>query len=102
MAVFDELPPLSSLSADAQKTIGVYGAKVPALVGPTFRTRWATRTTKDLTREFRERFGGLSDETRLNLIAYILQANGALPGKQPLTMATDVEIRTLTPIDAPK
>lgn len=31
------------------------------------------------------------------MIAYILQANGALPGSQPLTMTTDVEIRALVP-----
>lgn len=95
-----ELPSVSSLSQDYQKTIAPY-RKIPALVGPEFRSRWATRTTKDLSREFRERFGNLSEETRLNLIAYILQANGALPGAQPLTMATDVPIRNLAPIEPP-
>jgi hypothetical protein len=95
-----ELPSVSSLSEDYQKTINTYGGKIPALVGPEFRKRWAARTTKDLTWEFQGRFGGLSEETRLNLIAYILQGNGALPGKQPLTVATDVPIRNLAPIDA--
>jgi hypothetical protein len=95
-----ELPSVSSLSEDYQKTISVYG-KVPALVGPEFLKRWATRTTKDLSKEFQERFGGLREETRLNLIAYILQANGALPGTQPLTVATEVQIRNLAPIDPP-
>jgi hypothetical protein len=80
--------------------INLYG-KIPALVGPEFLKRWGTRTTKDLTREFQERFGVLTEETRLNLIAYILQANGALAGKQPLTMATDVRIRNLASNDAP-
>jgi hypothetical protein len=97
----DELPSISSLSEDAQKTIGVYGGRIPALVGPKFRTRWAAKTTKDLTSEFQGRFGNLSEETRLNLIAYILQANGALAGTQPLTMATEVPIRSLAPIDTP-
>jgi len=97
-----ELPPVSSLPDNTQKMITTYGGKVPALVGPTFMKRWATRTTKDLSAEFKGRFGDLSQETRLNLIAYILKANGALPGTQPLTAATDVEIRTLAPIDAPK
>jgi len=95
-----EFPSVSSLPEDYQKTISVYG-KVPALVGSEFLKRWATRTTKDLTREFQERFGGLPEETRLSLIAYILQANGALPGTQPLTVATEVQIRNLAPIDAP-
>jgi hypothetical protein len=94
-----ELPPVSSLSEDYQKTISVYG-KIPALVGPEFRKRWAARTTKDLSKEFEGRFGGLTEETRLNLIAYILQANGALPGMQPLTVTTDVPIRELAPINA--
>jgi cytochrome c553 len=91
-----ELPPLSSLSEDYQKTLNPYGGKVPALVGPEFLKRWSTRTTKDLSKEFQDRFGNLREETRLNLIAYILQANGALPGTQPLTAATDVPIRNLT------
>lgn len=94
-----ELPALSSLREDYQKTLSPYGGKVPALVGPEFRKRWATRTTKDLSREFQGRFGNLSEETRLNLIAYILQANGALPGTQPLTATTDVQIRSLAPIE---
>jgi hypothetical protein len=70
-------------------------------VGPEFLKRWATRTTKDLSYEFQGRFGNLSEETRLNLIAYILQANGALPGTKPLTVATDVQIRALAPTDLP-
>src|SRR5262245_39257158 len=72
-----ELPPVSSLREAQQEMINVYGGRVPALVGPEFLTRWGGQTTKDLTKEFRERFGNLSEETRLNLIAYILQANGA-------------------------
>ena len=95
-----ELPSISSLPEDSQKMINVYG-KVPALVGPEFLKRWSTRTTKDLSKEFQDRFGVLSEETRLNLIAYILQSNGALAGMRPLTMATDVQIRNLAPIEAP-
>jgi hypothetical protein len=90
-----ELPPVSSLPEDYQKTISVYSGKVPALVGPEFLKRWASRSTKDLIREFQDRFGDLREETRLNLIAYILQANGAWPGTEALTPATDVEILSL-------
>ena len=100
-----ELPPVSSLPGEYQNLINGNGGKVPALVGPTFVTRWAARTTRNLSTEFLERFGPrtahLSEETRLNLIAYILQANGALPGTQPLTMTTDVEIRTVLPVGPP-
>jgi hypothetical protein len=90
-----ELPPVSSLSEDRQKTINVYGGKVPALVGPEFLQRWSGRTTKDLSKEFQDRFGNIVEDTRLNLIAYILQANGALSGTQRLTVETDVEIASL-------
>ena len=96
-----ELPPVNSLPGEYQNLINGNGGKVPALVGAAFVTRWAGRTTKNLSTEFFERFGPrtahLSEETRLNLIAYILKANGALPGPQPLTMTTDVEINAVLP-----
>jgi len=95
----DELPPLNSLPEDYQNLIKGNGGRVPDLVGPMFRTRWGGRSTKDLIAEFQLRFAPpgsrLSEETRLNLIAYILQANGASPGTQPLTLATDVEMRAV-------
>ena len=89
----DEVPPLNTLTEDYQKLIRGNGGKVPALVGPSFRTRWVAKSTKDLSHEFLERFGNVSEETRLNIIAYILQENGAVSGTQPLTMTTDVEFR---------
>lgn len=96
-----ELPPIGSLPGEYQNLINGNGGKVPALVGPTFVMRWAARSTRNLSTEFLERFGPrtghLSEETRLDLIAYILKANGALPGAQPLTMTTDVEIRSILP-----
>jgi hypothetical protein len=43
-----------------------------------------------------KRFSGdLSEETQLNIMAYILQLNGALPGPRPLTRSTDAEIGRL-------
>jgi cytochrome c1 len=93
----DELPPLDSLSAATQKMIrDQYHGRVPALVGPTFVARWAARTTKDLNHDFERRFADtLSEETRLNIVAYLLQANGSTPGSEPLTMATSVGIGSL-------
>jgi hypothetical protein len=92
----DELPPLSSLPEDTQTMVGNYGGNVPQLAGPKFMQRWATRSTKDLSAEMKDRFGGpLSEETRLNIMAYILQLNGALPGSQPLTQSTDVPMNRL-------
>jgi hypothetical protein len=90
-----ELPAVGSLSPDAQETIKKYG-KIPALVGPTFRAKWGARSTMALVDEFKGRFGNLSEETRLNIIAFILQSNGAKPGTQPLSANTDVKIDTLT------
>jgi cytochrome c553 len=91
-----ELPPLTSLSEDYQKLIAGNGGRVPQLIGPQFAARWRQRSTRALVEEFNGRFSPpLSEETRLNMIAYLLKANGALPGSQPLTSSTDIEIRTL-------
>ena len=50
-----------------------------------------------LTAEFERRFADtLSVDTRLDLVACILQMNGAAAGSQALTMETDVEIGRLT------
>ncbi len=93
-----ELPPISSLPQDYQQLISGNGGSVPALVGPKFIARWAGRSTKDLTKEFEERFvPPLTEQTRLNMIAYLLQASGAQAGMRPLTMDTNVKIRTLVP-----
>jgi hypothetical protein len=91
----EELPPLSSLP-DATQTLVRNGGNVPQLAGRQFMQRWATRSTRDLSTDLRRRFAGpLSEETRLNIMAYILQLNGALPGTQPLTESTDVPINRL-------
>jgi mono/diheme cytochrome c family protein len=91
----NELPPLNSLP-EATQTLIRNGGKVPQLAGPEFMTRWATRSTKALSAEMRGRFAGpLNEETRLNIMAYILQLNGAVPGPRPLTESTDVTINRL-------
>jgi hypothetical protein len=38
----------------------------------------------------------MSDETTVNITAYVLQVNGATPGTQPLTRATDVIVNSIT------
>jgi cytochrome c1 len=92
----DELPALSSLPEGQQKTIQNAHGKVPPLVGSAFLERWGTRSTKALTVDFQKRFApALSEETRLNIIAYLLQLNGATPGTRPFTMETDVQIAAL-------
>jgi hypothetical protein len=91
-----EVPELSSIDEGPRQTVVNMGGKVPALAGPKFATRWSARSTKDLSFNFQQRFSSdLSEETRLNIIAYILQLNGALSGTQRLTASTDVEIGKL-------
>ena len=93
----DEIPELSSLPEDLQATIRNNGGNVPQLVGPKFMARWGARSTKDFSAEMKSRFSGpLNEETQLNIMAYILQLNGALPGPQPLMRFTDVEVGKLT------
>jgi cytochrome c553 len=92
----DELPALSSLPDGIQKSIRSYGGRVPPLAGANFVARWGARSTKALSADMLRRFANLSEQTRLDIMAYILQLNGALPGAEPLTAATDVEIRSLT------
>jgi hypothetical protein len=97
----DETPELNSLPENLQTTIRNYGGRVPQLAGPKFITRWGARSTKDFSREMMNRFTGpLDKETQLNIMAYILQLNGALPGPQPLTRSTDVEIGRLLGVPA--
>ena len=94
-----ELPPLASLREDYRTLIKNNGGIVPPFIGPEFMAKWGPRTTQDLIKEFEDRFAppgsDMSPETRLNLIAYILQANGAPAGSQPLTMATDVRLGSI-------
>ena len=94
-----EAPALSSLPAEMQEVVRAAGGQVPPLIGADFMSEWGT--TRDLSSRIKTAVGGfppadLSDETYLNLTAYILQANGARPGAQSLTAATAVEIRSLT------
>jgi hypothetical protein len=71
-------------------------------VGPKFRARWANRSVKDLTVNFKDRFApGLSEETRLDILAYVLSENGFRAGREPLTMATDVPMHLLAGSDEP-
>jgi hypothetical protein len=82
-----------------QEVVRAAGGQVPPLIGANFMSKWGT--TRDLSSRIKTAVGGfppadLSDETYLNLTAYILQANGARPGAQSLTAATAVEIRSLT------
>jgi hypothetical protein len=87
-----ELPPLSSLSKSYQEFIGPRGW-VPPLAGKEFLDRWGSKSGAGLIARFQETvdsfaFEGFTDQSTVNITAYILQVNGAKPGTQPLTRST--------------
>ena len=75
--------------------------EAPPLSGANFMNMWRNRPTSDLFTRIRTSMpisnpGSLSDEEAVNLVAYILQANGATAGTQALTPATIVPIGAVT------
>ena len=73
------------------------GAEAPPLRGVDFLNGWAGRTTDELFAYVRDGMppglgGSLSDQVYLNLVAYLLDANGARPGDAPLTADAAVTI----------
>jgi alcohol dehydrogenase (cytochrome c) len=74
--------------------------EAPQLAGSNFMTQWGGRTTSDLIAFMQatmppDNARGLGDEAYLNLGAFILNANGARPGAQPLTANNRVTIRSV-------
>ena len=73
------------------------GAEAPPLRGVEFLNGWAGRTTDELFAYVRDGMppglgGSLSDPVYLNLVAYLLDANGARSGDAPLTADAAVTI----------
>ena len=73
------------------------GAEAPALRGVDFLNGWAGRTTDELFEYVRDGMppglgGSLGDPIYLDLVAYLLDANGARPGDAPLTAGAAVPI----------
>ncbi len=69
--------------------------EAPELAGPNFIRAWGARTTSDLFAFIRATMppgdrGNLGDENYVNLVAFLLSANGARAGSQPLTAADRV------------
>lgn len=67
--------------------------EAPQLSGGNFMRAWGAKSAGALASYIQETMppgnpNGLGEETYVNLAAFILQANGALPGAQPLTKAT--------------
>ena len=65
----------------------------PPLAGPNFLSFWGDLTPGELVERIRttmppDRPGRLGDETYFDIVAYLLEANGAPSGDEPLTAAT--------------
>ncbi len=76
------------------------------LAGANFMNTWRNRTTKDLFDKIRSSMplsnpGSLSEADTANLVAFLLQSNGAKPGDQPLTPDTLVPIGSVATGAAP-
>ena len=93
----DELPPLDAIPPDYKKMVNDYKGQVPPLIGTTFWAKW--KTTQGLANRIKEAVGGFppdsAAETYLNVTAYVLQANGAKAGAEPLTPQTIVALDSL-------
>jgi mono/diheme cytochrome c family protein len=76
------------------------GSHRTPLIGPGFVVAWGNRTTAEYFRYIQTRMphrepNTLAPETYAAIVAYILAANGALPGDQTLTAETAVRINTI-------
>ena len=75
------------------------GNEAPQLAGGDFLSAWGGRTTRDLLEFVQAEMppGGpaLAGATSLNIVSYVLQANGAAPGSQALGATTSVPIRSI-------
>jgi alcohol dehydrogenase (cytochrome c) len=71
--------------------------EAPPLAGGNFMNVWRNRTTKDLFDRIQATMpldnpGSMGDQESASIVAYILQANGALAGAQAFTQTTAVTI----------
>jgi alcohol dehydrogenase (cytochrome c) len=80
--------------------------EAPQLAGASFIGQWGDRPVRDLTTYITmamppDNPGGAGQPAITNIVAYILQANGAVPGALPLTPQTASAIRAVAMRQAP-
>jgi len=80
--------------------------EAPQLAGASFIGQWGERSVSDLAAYITKAMppdnpGGVGQPANTNIVAYILQANGAVPGTQPLTPQTTSAIRAVAMRQAP-
>jgi alcohol dehydrogenase (cytochrome c) len=73
------------------------GGEAPSLAGGNFVKSWGGRSTRELYDYLRSAMplgkgGSLSDQTYQDILAFLLEANGATAGGKPFTAETDVKI----------
>ncbi len=76
------------------------GREGPQLAGSNFISDWGARSIQDLVKYIQTSMppdspGTLPPETYNDIVAFLLQSNGALSGNQPLTSAINVPIRSV-------
>ena len=77
-----------------------------ALAGSNFIRAWSTRTTSDLLSFIRTTMppgnrGNVGDDNYLNVVAFLLAANGATAGNQPLTGTTRAALGSIASGEMP-
>src|ERR1700683_2344140 len=73
------------------------GGEAPSLAGGNFLKSWGSRSTRELYDYIQSAMplgkgGSLGDKAYENIVAFLLEANGATPGGKRFTRDTDVEI----------
>ena len=76
------------------------GGAAPPLAGANFISLWRSQTVEALVRAIQATMppgnaGGLAEQAYVNIAAFILQANGAVAGNQPLTASLAVQVGAL-------
>ena len=73
------------------------GGEAPSLADANFLKSWGDRSTRELYDYLHAAMplgkgGSLSDQTYQDIVAFLLEANGATPGGKPFTSTTNVKI----------
>ena len=77
--------------------LALEGMEAPPLSGLDFLNSWAGQTTDELLAYLRDEMppgqgGSLSDQSYVDLVAYLLESNGAVPGERTLTADAELMI----------
>src|SRR5260370_37961751 len=80
--------------------------EAPPLAGSNFMSTWGVRSTRELFTYIQTTMppvnaGQLDRQTYLEIAAFILEANGAVAGNQPMTPTTDLAIRSIASGEVP-